>query len=58
MSDKKNPRLAAIDYLNDVADVLHVSKEQLKDMQQPVSHLDLMEQGIGYRLSEEKQLFD
>jgi hypothetical protein len=58
VSDKKNPRLAAIDYLNDVADVLHVSKEQLKDMQQPVSHLDLMEQGIGYRLSEEKQLFD
>jgi zinc metalloprotease ZmpB len=57
-SNKESPTLASIDYLNQIADVLHVSKEQLKNMHQQVSFLEPTEQGIEYRLSEEKRLFD
>jgi hypothetical protein len=57
-SNKENPLLASIDYLNQIADLLRVPKEQLKNIHQQVSFLEPTEQGIEYRLLEEKRLFD
>lgn len=57
-SDESSPLLAATDYLYQMADVFQVPKVQLKNIRQRVSFMEPMEQGVEYRLSEEKQLFD
>jgi hypothetical protein len=57
-SDEKAPILAAVAYVNHVAEVLQISREYLSNIHQRVSYLDPREQGIQYRLSEEKRLFD
>jgi zinc metalloprotease ZmpB len=58
LSEHNNPRLAADDYLNKMAEPLRISKEELKNVNKKVSFLDPREQGIEYHLSEEKHLFD
>lgn len=57
-SDQLSARLAAIDYLRKVADVIDVSKVQLVRAHQKASYLDPLERDIEYRLSEEKTFFD
>lgn len=57
-SDEKTPLRAAIRYLHRVASVLSVPEVQLKNLHQRVSFLTPLEQGIEYRLSEEKHQFD
>lgn len=57
-SSEANPRLAAIEYVNQVAELLELDPDQLAAMHQPVSYLDPVERGTEYRLSEEKQFFD
>ena len=57
-SEQNIPRLAANDYLNEMAEILQIPKEQLKNLHKKVSFLDPLEQGIEYHLSEEKHLFD
>lgn len=58
VSDKKSPLPAAIDYVDQMADLLHIPKTQLKNMHQKVQYLKPLEQQIEYRLSEQKQVFD
>src|SRR3990167_7593480 len=57
-SEQNIPRLAASDYLNEMADTLQIPKEELKNLHKKVSFFDPREQGIEYHLSEEKHLFD
>ena len=57
-SEKQNPIEIATDYFNQIADLIKVSKESLKNMYQNVSYTEPKEQEIEYRLSEEKQYFD
>ncbi|WP_406661464.1 hypothetical protein V7O66_02775 [Methanolobus sp. ZRKC3] len=57
-SEQLSARLAAIDYVRQVADVIDASKTQLARAHQKVSYLDPLEQDIEYRLSEEKTFFD
>jgi hypothetical protein len=57
-SEQNVPRLSANDYLNEMAETLQISKEELKNLHKKVSFLDPREQGIEYHLSEEKHLFD
>jgi hypothetical protein len=58
ISDQNIPRLSASAYLNEMADTLHIPKEELKNINKKVTFLDPREQGIEYHLSEEKHLFD
>ena len=57
-SDQASARLAAIDYVHQVADVLNIPKSQLGRAHQRISYLDLREQDVEYRLSEGKTFFD
>lgn len=57
-SDQATPRLAAIEYLRTIGPTLGVSSEELAGAHQQLSYLDPREQGLEYRLSDEKQLFD
>lgn len=57
-SDQAIPRLVANDYLNEIAPVLQIRKEELKNLSKRVSSLNPREQGVEYHLSEEKRLFD
>lgn len=58
ISDQDEALLAATDYLNDMAGAMHIPKEQLGGAQQKVSCYEPREQGVAYRLNEEKRLFD
>jgi zinc metalloprotease ZmpB len=53
-----NPVLVATDYFHQVADLIQVPRDQLRNMHQQVSFLEPMKQGIEYRKSEEKTFFD
>lgn len=57
-SDQLSMRLAAIDYIRQVADVIDVPKARLVRAHQKVSYLDPLEADIEYRISEEKTFFD
>lgn len=57
-TDEKSSLLATIGYLNQVADVLRIPADSLKNLNKRVSYLDPREQGIEYHLSEEKRFFD
>jgi hypothetical protein len=57
-SSKESPTTASIDYINQIADLLQVPKDQLKNIHQRISFLEPLEQGIEYRVSEEKRQFD
>jgi zinc metalloprotease ZmpB len=57
-SNKQNPVEVAIDYLQNVAQIFKISRESLRNIGQNVSFDDPLEQGVEYRLSEEKQIFD
>ncbi|MCG8598443.1 MAG: hypothetical protein MI785_29300 [Kiloniellales bacterium] len=57
-SDQITARLAAIDYVQQVADVLDIPRSQLARAHQKVDYLEPREEGAEYRLSEEKTFFD
>jgi hypothetical protein len=58
LSDYNSPRKAAIDYLQRIAHVFKIPTAQLNHLSQKVSFLEPRDEGLDYRLSEEKQLFD
>jgi hypothetical protein len=57
LSEKSNARLAAIDYLQRMAETFQIPLDQLTNLHQKVSFLDPREQGIEYRLYEIKKFF-
>ncbi len=57
-SEKDTPRIAALEYLNDIHDVLQIPAKTLKNAYQKVSYIHPMDQEVEYRLSEEKTFFD
>ena len=58
LSEENSPRLAASQYLHDVADTLQIPLEQLRGLHTKAQHLWPREQGVEYQLHEEKRLFD
>ncbi len=57
-SEKNTPKVAAVDYLKDIHDVVQIPSKTLDNAYQKVSYINPMEQGVEYRLSEEKTFFD
>lgn len=56
-SEKNNARLAAIDYLNAMAETFQIPQPQLRNLHQKTSFLDPREQDIEYRQYEVKKFF-
>ncbi|MCA1676741.1 MAG: hypothetical protein LC799_32730, partial [Actinobacteria bacterium] len=58
LSDNNIPRLAANEYLLDMAATLRIPPEQLRALDKKAQHLVPVEQGVEYQFEEEKRLFD
>jgi zinc metalloprotease ZmpB len=57
-SDESVARLSSHDYLGAMAGLLQIPGDELKNLHTSVSYLEPREQGVEYRQSEEKHLFD
>src|SRR4051812_30008442 len=57
-SSEKVPRRASEDYLRALAQSLQLEPLALKNLHQTVDYLNPREQGLEYRLTEEKAFFD
>jgi zinc metalloprotease ZmpB len=57
-SSKQNPLDVVIDYLQNVAEILKISKQALRNVRENVSYDEPLEQDVQYRLSEQKKFFD
>jgi hypothetical protein len=57
-SESNNPRTTAEDYLQEVAGVMQIPSAQLHHLKQWVSYLEPREDGLDYRLSDERNFFD
>ncbi len=57
-SEARTARGAAIAFLRQTADTLKIAPGSLQHAEQRVSYLEPRDQGVEYRLSEEKPLFD
>ncbi len=57
-SSDDTPRIAAVEYLTEISDVLQIPSAALKNAYQKVSYTDPAKQDMEYRLSEEKTFFD
>ncbi|MBC7774158.1 MAG: hypothetical protein H7246_01865 [Phycisphaerae bacterium] len=58
LSESEVPRVSAIEYLGRVSKIVGIPEQQLENAHQLVSYLEPFEQGLEYRLSEEKTFFD
>ena len=58
LSEENIPRVAAAQYLNDIAEVLQIPQEQLRGLSKQAQHQVPAEQGVEYQLNEEKRMFD
>lgn len=56
--EKHSGREAAAAYVRDIAERLKIAPEEVRGLEQPVSYFDPKPQGVEYRFSEEKSLFD
>ncbi|MEO8429124.1 MAG: hypothetical protein ABI651_18690 [Verrucomicrobiota bacterium] len=57
-SSERVPRRASEDYLRALSDALQLDPAALKNLHQQVDYLNPREQGLEYRLTEEKSFFD
>lgn len=58
LSEENIPRVAASQYLNEVAEVLQIPQEQLRGLHKQAQTQVPAEQGVEYQLNEEKRMFD
>lgn len=58
LGENEDPKLVAAEYLHQVAPTFEFPVEQLRNIHQKVSYFDPREQGVEYRLSDEKRFFD
>jgi zinc metalloprotease ZmpB len=56
--DQPTPRAAAEEYLRQLGGTLKIPREGMRSLSERVSHAAPQEQGVEYRLAQEKTLFD